>query len=224
MLRDGKTGDWIGTFLGHKGAVWSSQINGNATLVTTASADYTARVWNAISGEEVHCFTHNCVVKTTDFCGSAKMVTGGMDKTLRVYDLEKPESDPTATQVGDSLKRILCPADGASSSSSSSSSNLSFCMTSSGTVMVWDLRNMEKVQELCNSTTNLGFTADKKKLVTVGAGQIAVFDVATLQKEKTISVPNSVVCASLQESGGGLVVTGGSDNWIRVFDYATEKV
>ena len=166
-------------------------------------------------------------MKTTDFCGSNKMITGGMDKTLRVYDLEKPDCDPIAIQVGDSLKRILCPQTSSSSSSSSSpiNENLALCMTSSGTVMVWDLRNLEKVQELCSSTTNLGFTSDKKKLVTVGAGQIGVWDVSTFQKEKTLSVPNSVVCASLREENGngGLVVTGGSDNWIRVFDYQTEK-
>lgn len=218
MLRDGKTGDWIGTFSGHKGAVWSSQINPTGTLVATASADYTAKVWNAITGEEVQSFAHNCVVKTSEFSGSTKVVTGGMDKTLRVYDLEKPQNDPTCGQVGDNLKRILCP------SSIDPSGNLSLCLTSSGNVLVWDLRSMEKVQQLAGSCSNLGLTADKKKLVTVGAGQIMVWDAATFQQEKVFSVPNSVVCASVDSgSSPSLVVTGGSDNWIRVFDYASKK-
>lgn len=44
MVRDGSSGDWIGTFSGHKGAVWSCRMDPKGLLAATASGDFSVKV------------------------------------------------------------------------------------------------------------------------------------------------------------------------------------
>lgn len=95
MLRDGMTGDWIGTFYGHKGAVWSARLSCDARRAVTGSADFSAKVWDTYTGEEVHAFTHHHIVRAVDFSpDSTKIVTGGQEQKLRMFDLYRPDAPP----------------------------------------------------------------------------------------------------------------------------------
>ncbi|KAK4454721.1 WD domain-protein [Podospora aff. communis PSN243] len=101
MLRDGQTGDWIGTFFGHKGAVWQARLSPDASTAATASADFTAKVWDTHTGELLYVLQHDHIVRAIayPFDNSDMLATGGFEKKLRIFDLheQKPLSSPTST-------------------------------------------------------------------------------------------------------------------------------
>lgn len=95
MLRDGTTGDWIGTWAGHKGAVWSTKLDPTGSLAATASGDFSVSVWDAITGGLLWNFPHKHIVKTCDFSPDSKrLATGGHEGILRIYNLTKPKDAP----------------------------------------------------------------------------------------------------------------------------------
>lgn len=95
MIRDASSGDWIGTFSGHKGAVWSCRLDPLALLAGTASGDFSVQVWDAITGQSLYSFPHKHVVKTLDWSlDSKRLATGGHEGVLRVYDITQPKKEP----------------------------------------------------------------------------------------------------------------------------------
>ena len=55
-------GDWLGTFEGHKGAIWAVDISYNGTRAATGAADFTSNFWDAESGDCLASCTHSHIV------------------------------------------------------------------------------------------------------------------------------------------------------------------
>jgi len=94
MLRDW-TGDWIGTFIGHKGAVWCTKLSADTSKAATGSADFTAKVWDTYTGAVLHSFPHNHIVRTVAISPNAShLLTAGHEKKIRLFDLTRPDANP----------------------------------------------------------------------------------------------------------------------------------
>lgn len=219
MLRDGVTGDWIGTFKGHKGAVWSARLSKDANKAVTGSADFTAKIWNTQTGEEMHSFNHKHIVRATEFNhDDTKIVTGGKEGLLRIYDLYRPDAHPLeVTGHEDTIKAVVWNEEHHAVLSTGDDS----------TIRIWDLRTMRQrnIIQTSSPVSTMSLSADGQ-YVCWAAGKTANFwklDSA-LEDIKTIETKERTSSVSLHPSHEKFVAGSDEDLWVRIYDFNTSEV
>lgn len=217
ILRDGVTGDWIGTFVGHKGAVSSAMLNGDTTRAVTASADYTARVWNAINGAELVSLAHNQIVRSADFIGHLedRVVTGCQDKRIRLFDISRPDTpDVMTTCQGpvrftrwSAYKDLVVSADDKS-------------------ISLLDTRGAEAVKtlELDEPIANVSLSGKNGRLLVAAAGRrVLVWDLDTFKRAKEFNMSYEVSVATVNPQMNRMVAGGRSDLLVRTYEYERDR-
>eukprot|EP00249_Psilotum_nudum_P004345 c17864_g1_i1 orf=418-1470(-) len=215
MLRNGETGDWIGTFEGHKGAVWGACLDTPALRAATASADFSARVWDALTGDELHSFEHKHIVRTCAFSESTtSLLTGGSEKVLRIFDLVRPDAAPTEIDGSPGAVRTAVWLH-------SDQTLLSSCSDTGG-VRVWDVRTKTIVRNLETKSpcTSVEASRDGRYITTADGNSVKFWDANHFGLVKCYTMSESIESASL-EPFRGKFIAGGDDMWVRLFDFYT---
>lgn len=56
---------------------------------------YSSKVWDTYTGEALHSFPHNHIVRSVDISPVATQIaTGDQEKKIRIFDLNRPDADP----------------------------------------------------------------------------------------------------------------------------------
>jgi serine-threonine kinase receptor-associated protein len=77
-------------------------LSSDGTKAVTGSADFSARVWDTVSGDMLLSLPHDHIVKAVDISASGThIVTAGHEKKIRIFDVSKPD-EPTYLTDGDS--------------------------------------------------------------------------------------------------------------------------
>jgi len=214
MLREGATGDWIGTLVGHKGAVWSVKLNAPATRAVTASGDFSAKIWDAISGKEIHSFTHKHIVRAVDFSQDSEQIyTGGQEKKLRIFDLQKPESDPTTLSGSGVITYLGITPD----------ANLILGSThEEKSISIWDKRTQKVVKELETAAAVSIFqvTVDGSTVVGAAGQTVHFWDAKSLKEIKSIKLSRKIEAVAYHPAAK-FFVTGSAELWARAYDFTS---
>jgi serine-threonine kinase receptor-associated protein len=219
MLRH-DTGDWIGTFLGHKGAVWSARLDQQANRLATASADYNVKVWSTLNGDELHNFEHKRIVRSADFAqDGTRLATGGQEKLVKIYDLAQLAEVNSLAGHTDTIKEVVWTSE--------------HTLISAGdNIRMWDLRVGEKGGEVKQLSVNgpvvsMELSLDGKHLTAVSGKTVHFFDRNSWEVVKTHTSSCELASASLRGAGDDsstpVFVTGGTDNWVHLWDFETDK-
>eukprot|EP00536_Pseudo-nitzschia_multiseries_P001823 jgi/Psemu1/251040/estExt_Genewise1Plus.C_230165 len=238
MIRDGASGDWIGTWMGHKGAVWSCQMDPTGNLAATASGDYSARVWDAITGQSLVELPHKHIVKTCVFSpNSQRLATGGKEASLRIYELpqilvKKKKSD-AAVSAGPSLE---LPQESPITKLAWVTDELLLCSCMNGKIYLWNTSNQTLVRTFNTKegaeirdmeVRSLEDEGSQKVILSVAAGSMVYFfDISNpesyqLLKEYKMPIHFREEGGCTLHPSGTRFVAGGSDLWVRVFDFET---
>ncbi|GBG32640.1 Eukaryotic translation initiation factor 3 subunit I [Hondaea fermentalgiana] len=227
MLRWADNGDWIGTFEGHKGAVWSAAFNSDATRVATGGGDFSARLWDAVNGDLIHQFDHKHVVKTVEFSpDDERLLTGGSEKKLRVFNL-KAEGMPCEVEIN--APAPIRKASWLLENGSGAATNKIILGCDDGAVQVWDTKKDASAGPEREWKAPGGRVKDlevcaSQGTITIAAGkQVSFYDLKSLELRKTVDLTIDVEGASLHPITGKHFVAGGSDLWVHFYDVETGK-
>ena len=223
MIRSGETGDWVGTFEGHKGAVWGAALNMPANRAATASGDFSAKVWDALTGDELLEFKHKHIVRALDWSpDSTQLVTGGKEAKLRLFDLHKPESEPhmlLGHEAGKAIKVVRYLPE---------QQSLFLSAGDDKTLRLWDIRQKTEAAQLSfsGSVNSVELSRDAKTLTIAAGNEVSFWDAQSYGclKRFELSVIEAngygVNSAALHPDRKAFVA-GGGNFWVYVHDYET---
>jgi WD40 repeat protein len=201
------------TILEHDGTVWSAELSSDGTRVVTASADKTARVWDARNGKELsRLLGHSDSVVSASFSADGmRVVTASADKTARVWD----------ARSGKELSRLL-HSDPVVSASFSSDGARVVTASADKTARVWDAGSGKELSRLLGHSdlvVSASFSTDSTRVVTASRdGTARLWEAAT---GKAIGVPmhhGGSVNSAQFSADGQLIVTASSDKTARVWE------
>ncbi|CAO3630356.1 unnamed protein product [Cunninghamella echinulata] len=219
IVRNGITGDWIGTYLGHKGAVWSSRLTKEGRTAITGSADFTAQVWDTSTGDMIHTFQHEHIVRAVDWDDKegSQIATGGKENILRIFDLYRPSDSPSMMipkAHQDTIRSIVWDKNKRHRILTASDDQY---------IHIWDLRTLQKLDSIACShpVTSMTLSIDGSHLLWSSGNTAHFWDIDSADQQDIIThtLDKHVSSITLHPDHSKFAAGSDEDLWVRVYDF-----
>jgi len=203
---------------GHTGYIEGVAFSPDRRRLATASHDWTAKVWDLISGNELltlrgHAGRVNGIAFSPD---GRRLATASSDRTTRVWDVSSGKELLTLSHAGQVLAVTFSP-DG----------KLVATASSDDSAGLWDSTSGKMIRRLTGHTdnvNNVAFSPNGERIATVSDDRTAtVWDVATGKELLTLRGHTEKVHGIAFSPDGKSLATASSDKTARVWDASSGK-
>ncbi|KAG0225840.1 hypothetical protein BGX31_007495, partial [Mortierella sp. GBA43] len=173
-------------------------------------------VWDTYTGDILHSFPHQHIVRSADFSGDgSRIVTGGNEKKLRIFDLNREDlvGQPLLSTEGHNSMIRNVVWDGARNMILSAGDDMEF--------KVWDPRTFNQVHsfKMTEPIASMQLTADGQYVTLTTGKSVHFWDAQSYSPVKLINTEYNVSAVSLHPDRTRFVAGGSSDLWVRIYDF-----
>jgi hypothetical protein len=199
------------TLSGHTGEVWGITFSPDGARLATASADRTAKVWDAASNQELRTLSgHSREVWSVVFSpDGARLATASADRTAKVWDAASGRELRTLSGHTGEVWGIAFSPDGARLATASADR----------TVKVWEAASGQELRTLSGHTGEvwrIAFSPDGTRLATASADRTAkVWEAASGRELRTLSGHDGGIWGIAFSPDGTRLATASADKKVR---------
>ncbi|PJF35536.1 MAG: hypothetical protein CUN49_10060 [Candidatus Thermofonsia Clade 1 bacterium] len=211
---DVATGARLQTLAGARSGFYAVAFSPDAALVAGATTDQNAiRLWETESGRPAGILQgHRSQIVAIAFSADgAQIASGSSDQSVRLWDVVKGAEQRTLEENKARVTALAYSPDGA----------LLAVGGSNGNVLLYETRGYKVTQTLEMGRTNvssLAFSSDGKTLAVGAAAKIFLWDVASGRNLTSFDAHRGSVISLTYSADGARIISGGTDNALRVFN------
>jgi uncharacterized delta-60 repeat protein len=199
----------------HASDIYKVAFSPDGKYIVSASADKTARVWDAATGQEIARMTHDSQVNSVAFSPDGNyVVSGSNDKTARLWE----------AMTGKEIARMT-HNDSVTSAAFSPDGKVVVSGSNDTAARVWQAVAKKGIAQMTHGNTvyALAFSPDNNYVMSGSYDNTARVWETTTGKEIARMTHNSYVSSVAFSPDGKVVVSGSNDGTARLWDAMTGK-
>jgi len=208
-------GERLGTFAGHRSAVWAVDVEANSNKCLSGSADFAAKIWSVETGREIFSWSHKAPVRDVSFGvgdGVFLSVTDmvfGEPATVWVWDVNAGGTKPANQITLGAESKITSAVWGPLNKNVITSSE-------DGIIRVFDVRNpsapVKTLTEHTKNVAQLSMNPERTLMLSASRDTTArLYDAYDFENLKTYNFERPLNTAAISPTREEVLMGGGAD-------------